>query len=1014
MKCGVYKIGGIMIKIAKKMLAGIIVCITIISSVNYQGIFFKSSAKENREQLNNESTQKQIFSDSKDISSIKADFEKTDIPDDLLEEVDIDLNKVKDIDDVDNLELSSFTTIKKDNTKTLYIFDAPVKYYDKKHNEVKFIDNSFKKSKKRLNKNETYELENASNSIKLYVPKKNNDSILVENEEQLSLKFRPVYKKISDVTVEELEFLGETETGAEYKNVFGKGYHLQYVPQNTGIKENIIIEKNRHKYFFNFIIETDTLVPELLEGKTINFVKKDTEEVVFSLGELFIKDSYVGESNSADHISFDNYYRMKYIDDGKYQLTYVLDKNFLDSKDTKYPVLVDPSIAPISSISDAAVYSSKPTSNFGSNAWIQIGNVGGSYGTGYGFFKTKAIKNYTYINPKKIKSASLRVYEGSGTTYTSTIKAYDTDDTWNASSITWKNKPGKNDPAIDSKTISSSGFYEFKITSLVKAWLGNEILEDGYEAAYGVMLVPSNSSQKCKKICSANYGTTSKRPTIKINYEEDTSISDDIYFIVNENSGLYLDANTSNNNVRQLDINYSDRQQWKVVKKTNGYYTIANQNYGAKGYLDADDCNDDNADIWEDGYDDWIRFKIVRNNDGTKTYRIMSKILDDLKALYTVSGSLRSGANVKFTSYKGQPKSQWRFIRVPDKYRKSDIKVAKIVISNTNAKNAISTYSATITNNYIKAAASTTTFEFIDSNNVVVHKVNVRTKSLEAGESVTVSTVWKPATDGIYQVRVIANATNSVKENDKSNNISTKSFSVGTGYRMNVNNYYDQAFDVRYSSCGNRATKIQELNNQVNKVFKEAFNLEITNNDPQKITSLPDECKLKRGLAINLNTIDSKCPGGTSHNPFCTGWTEIYDDFIKKYPGNDITTSVLWTGNRLYDSVGEIYNRSFSWYNSGINIQEIYEPSQYFIIIPSCLTHELSHSLGAPDHYHEILSDGSCRGGNLCKVCNPSSARTASCIMCDGWQDVVKKENKKELYCQGCYNDILAHLKSHH
>lgn len=41
------------------------------------------------------------------------------------------------------------------------------------------------------------------------------------------------------------EFLGGTETCAEYKDVFGKGYHLQYVPQNTGIKENIIIEKNR-------------------------------------------------------------------------------------------------------------------------------------------------------------------------------------------------------------------------------------------------------------------------------------------------------------------------------------------------------------------------------------------------------------------------------------------------------------------------------------------------------------------------------------------------------------------------------------------------------------------------------------------------------------------------------------------------------------------------------------------------------------------------------------------------
>lgn len=147
-------------------------------------------------------------------------------------------------------------------------------------------------------------------------------------------------------------------------------------------------------------------------------------------------------------------------------MTYILDKKFLNSKSTKYPVLVVPSISPISSINDAPVYSSKATSNFASNAWIQIGDVGGSYGTGYGFFQKKAIKNYTYINPKKIKSASLRVYEGSGTTYTSKIKAFDTDDTWTSTSITWKNKPEKDGSALDTKSISSSGFYEFKITKL--------------------------------------------------------------------------------------------------------------------------------------------------------------------------------------------------------------------------------------------------------------------------------------------------------------------------------------------------------------------------------------------------------------------------------------------------------------------------------------------------------------------------------------------------------------------
>ena len=141
---------------------------------------------------------------------------------------------------------------------------------------------------------------------------------------------------------------------------------------------------------------------------------------------------------------------------------------------------------------------------------------------------------------------------------------------------------------------------------------------------------------------------------------------------------------------------------------------------------------------------------------------------------------------------------------------------------------------------------------------------------------------------------------------------------------------------------------------------------------------------------------------------------EIYRDFIARYPGNDITDSVLWTGNKLYDVNGKESNRSFMWYNNGIFLQELFDTSVYFSTMPACLVHEMSHTFGAPDHYHEIREDGSCTGGSLCKVCNPSSNRSTSCIMCDGWQDVVGKEDKSVIFCQGCYNDILNHLKSHH
>ena len=194
---------------------------------------------------------------------------------------------------------------------------------------------------------------------------------------------------------------------------------------------------------------------------------------MFFWGELFIRDSYVGEPDGEDHLSIDNYYKVTEMGNSKYKLTYVLDEKFLNSKSTQYPVLVDPSISPITKIYDTPTYSKRPTENFRYNAWIQIGKVGGTYGYGRGYFKTSAeqMKKLTYINPQNITSANLRLYEGSGTTYTSKIQVFNCDEEWKVDEVTYNDKPGKKGSAIDNVKISKSGFYNFSITSLVKNWL---------------------------------------------------------------------------------------------------------------------------------------------------------------------------------------------------------------------------------------------------------------------------------------------------------------------------------------------------------------------------------------------------------------------------------------------------------------------------------------------------------------------------------------------------------------
>ena len=79
--------------------------------------------------------------------------------------------------------------------------------------------------------------------------------------------------------------------------------------------------------------------------------------------------------------------------------------------------------------------------------------------------------------------------------------------------------------------------------------------------------------------------------------------------------------------------------------------------------------------------------------------------------------------------------------------------------------------------------------------------------------------------------------------------------------------------------------------------------------------------------------------------------------------------------------------------------------------------HEISHQIGAPDHYHEMITiNGAevCRGGELCGTCNPSTGRPTWCVMDDGRGNDIDINNLNNIYCSGCKNDIINHLNNHH
>ena len=247
-------------------------------------------------------------------------------------------------------------------------------------------------------------------------------------------------------------------------------------------------------------------------------------------------------------------------------------------------------------------------------------------------------------------------------------------------------------------------------------------------------------------------------------------------------------------------------------------------------------------------------------------------------------------------------------------------------------------------------------------------------------------------------------------------------------YHLSLNTYYDRAFDVRYT---NAAGLISDFSTNLEDIFGDVFYLGVYLESPVMINSTPDNCKLHRGLSMDFTTIYEICPANPSKtSPQCTYYTlnlasnggecenctshyQIYRDFINQYPGSEDSASVLFTGNALYNDRGIMCNRSYRWYNNGLILQEIYANSnQYLTKMLSCFVHEVSHQIGGVDHYHEILSDGTCRGGTMCNECNPSSGRESWCIMDNGWRTDLLTCDKSEIYCSGCIGDIQSYLNN--
>ena len=145
-------------------------------------------------------------------------------------------------------------------------------------------------------------------------------------------------------------------------------------------------------------------------------------------------------------------------------------------------------------------------------------------------------------------------------------------------------------------------------------------------------------------------------------------------------------------------------------------------------------------------------------------------------------------------------------------------------------------------------------------------------------------------------------------------------------------------------------------------------------------------------------------------------------------------TRVAWTGHMTGTTIHDLRSGSYDWTHSVVLLLGYvvdsngnnHPPATVRSGSVNCLLHELSHQLGAPDHYcygtEENGPNDKCDNpARDCYKCDHNYAPEPYCIMSKYAPDAVyevSKGSSLNIYCYSCSGwgskGIFSHLEDHH
>lgn len=257
-----------------------------------------------------------------------------------------------------------------------------------------------------------------------------------------------------------------------------------------------------------------------------------------------------------------------------------------------------------------------------------------------------------------------------------------------------------------------------------------------------------------------------------------------------------------------------------------------------------------------------------------------------------------------------------------------------------------------------------------------------------------------------------------------------------TDFIINVNSYYDKGYVVRYNNGFSNSystlskNKIVDYTQAVCDRLESMFGFTMVINTPQLIESSIDSCK----GTVTTSNINSLCLHNDPHT-VCYGRefanssltqnnNSLYKFFNSHASAGAMNLNVLWSGHRMLHIEGlSGENRSSFCSRYGYNnifLINIFSQPNITTYSEGALMHEMSHYIGAKDHYHEEsyiydkvtckrTSDSKCCSDPSCNENNGTIYRPSSCLMNNGYQSITNSN----VLCSGCKADMNEYIACH-